>query len=478
MNSLSTDAWAASRKSFADQFEQDGSGFIYRRSQKGEAIRVSADERSRFIDEFNRNLRRGMWMMYIALTLALGGVILFSVLRGTDLSQAAMFITIGVLMIPYLWYNRWAWGAPTRELAGRTPIAGERSPDEVRRLRFQRMNYRQLGIAALASLALPFMVSRREDVFSGWNRLWLAFSGALVLFLATQAFRKWRFEQDQSVSNTILPLSNPTVTDLTQDSDSSPSKTQLWRYVPLAVILLGGAFIALTPTGRQLAQTPSFWPILMIAFGMWAFYTVGRGFAKGQIEPMVRGVHATYERDGEPSRFWLSMFWNAVLGAFFLWVAVMGLRDAGTQSLGDRCSNEGHKYQPQEALSACDQVIAKGAGGQELTMADAYLDRGIARSDLNDPKQAIDDYSEALRLQPGHFEAHFDRGLSEVQAGENEQAVSDFSAAIRLKSDADAYYYRAEAYKQLGDINDATADFSVAFRMNPKLCGGCRTSDD
>lgn len=478
MNSSSNDAWAAARKSFADQFEPDGSAFIYRRSQKGEAIRVSAEERSRFIGGYNRSIRRGMWIMCAAMAVALGGTILFSTLRDSDLSQTAIFVAMGIAIVPYFIYIYWAWGAPARELAGRTPIAGPRSPDEVRRLRFQRIKYGNLGAAALGALALPFMVSGGRDLFVGWNRLWLVFSGSLLLLLAVQAFRKWQFEQDRSLSNTIPPLSNPAVTDLAQDSANSQWSMQLWRWVPLAVIVLGGAFIGFTAAGKQLAQTPRFWPILMIAFAAWAFYTVAQGFAKGRIEPMVRGIDSTYERDEQPNRFWLSMAWNTVLGGVFLWIAVMGLGDAGAQSLGDRCYNNGHKYPPQEVLSACDEVIAKGARAEGMTMADAYVDRGIARADLNDSTAAIADYSQALRLQPGYFEAHFDRGLAEMQAGKDEQAISDFSAAIRLKPDADAYYYRATAYKQLGDKNDATDDFSVAFRLNPKLCGGCRTSDE
>ena len=98
MNSSTTDAWAASRKSFADQFEQDGSGFIYRRSQKGEAIRVSADERNRFIDDFNRNLRRGMWMMYIGVSLGLLGVILFSVLLFSVFTSSTRPLKAGCAM--------------------------------------------------------------------------------------------------------------------------------------------------------------------------------------------------------------------------------------------------------------------------------------------------------------------------------------------------------------------------------------------
>lgn len=469
MDTLSTDSWATTRKSFADQFEQDGAGFVYRRFQKGAAIRVTAEERSRFIDEFNRNLRRGMWIMYIGIAVALGGAVLFSALRGSDLSQAALFVGVGVVLIPYLFYNYWVWGAPARELAGRTPVAGERSPDEVRRLRFQRMTYGQLGIAALAGLAFPFFGSARQDVFSGWNRLWLVFGGALVLFVAVQAFRKWRFDQEESVSNVIPPVSKPALIDPVQDSSSSQTKNQLWRYVPLAVILLGGAFIALTSAGKELAQTPSFWPIIMIGLGGWSLFTVAQGFAKGRIEPMVRGLHSTYQREEQPKRFWASMSWNALLGGFIFLFGITGLRDAPRQAIQDQCHNGAGKYQAQEVLTACNRVIESGTSTQDLTMADAFLDRGVARANLNDSRGAINDYSQALRLQPGYFEAYYDRGLAYQQIGEAQHAIADYSAAIRLKPDADAYYARATTYKQSGDINRATTDFEEAFHLKPQL---------
>ena len=173
-----TDSWDFVRQTFADQFEQEGTHFVYRRSQKGEAVRVSVEERRKFIVEFDRSVRRAKWIIYIGLTLVLGGIIGFSLLRGSDLSQVAIFVGIGLVMIPYFVHYRWAWAAPARELVGRTPIAGERSPDEVRRLRFQRMTYGQLAGAAFGGVMIPFIGSSRQDLFSGWNRLWLVFGGA------------------------------------------------------------------------------------------------------------------------------------------------------------------------------------------------------------------------------------------------------------------------------------------------------------
>jgi hypothetical protein len=309
------------RQAFADQFEQDGSGFIYRRSQKGAAIRVSADERSRFIDEYNRNLGRATWIMYPSIAVVLVGLVVVPVLGGFNVPQQPLIVGgIVVALVPFVAYYKWAWGAPAREIAGRTPVAGERSPDEVHRLQFQRVTYGQLAIAAFAGLILPFIESSHGNVLSGWNRIWLVVGGALVLLAAVQACRKWRFEQEDSYRKVIPQPPSREITAPAFDA-FSPPKGQLWRYLPLAAILLGLAFIAYTSAGKHLAQTPGFWPAVTTGIGGWALFTVARGFAKGQIEPFARGFYRTYQRETEPKRFWASMTWNAICGCLCLWLA-------------------------------------------------------------------------------------------------------------------------------------------------------------
>ena len=305
---------------FADQFEEDGTGFIYRKSQKGAAIRVSAEERSRFLQEFDQNSRRATWAIYVGLGTVAGGMILLPAVWGWKLPEPAMVAAVIVAMIPYTVYYKWVWAAPARELEGRTPLAGERSPEEVQHLRFRRITYKQLGTAALGGLALPFLISSREDAFSGWNRLWLVFGGALVLIAAVQAFRKWRFEQKDPYKN-IIPGSSSIIDPSPAEDDASSAKSQIWRYVPLALIVGGGAFIAFTPAGKKLANTPIFWPLVMIGVGGWSLFSVVHGFTKGQIEPFARGFYYTYQRETQPKRFWTSMAWNGFFGCLCLWVA-------------------------------------------------------------------------------------------------------------------------------------------------------------
>ena len=49
------------RENFARQFTPDKDGFIYRRRQRGEAIRVTAAERDGFVAAFNRGVGRLFW---------------------------------------------------------------------------------------------------------------------------------------------------------------------------------------------------------------------------------------------------------------------------------------------------------------------------------------------------------------------------------------------------------------------------------
>jgi Flp pilus assembly protein TadD len=497
-----TDNWGSVRQSFADQFEPDGTGFIYRRSQKGEAIRVSADERSRFIDEFDSNVRRAKWIIYVGLTVVLGGIILFSLLRGSDLSRLAMVAGFGIAMVPYFAFYRWAWLAPTRELEGRTPVAGERSPEEVRRLKFRRITYVQLATAAMAALAFPFMVSsKHENIFSGWNRLWLLFGGALLLFVAVQAFRKWQFEQEDSYrfAGAIPPRRGPA---LPSDDAGIQTRSPVARYVVLIAVALALPILLLTSAGKQFVRSPSFFPILMIGCGGWALFTVARGFTNGRIEPFIRGSYSTYEREAEPKRFWASMGWNGLFGGFCVWLAFQVNPQRSTPTVQDRCHNGSSASSLQEALKACDDWISSRPQDSE-----AYLSRGLIF--LNNWKldPAVADFSRAHELDPRSPWPIADRGISYAWKSDREHAESDFEAVRKLdplnpvllhgeavldmesgdledeirqlnaglaRNPADAWslQMRADAYQQRGDFEQARADRNALAKLRSAAVDG------
>jgi tetratricopeptide (TPR) repeat protein len=341
------------------------------------------------------------------------------------------------------------------------PVGGPRSTDEVSRLRFQRLNYGQLATAAFGGLLIPFIGSSRADVFSGWNRLWLILGGSLVAVAAIQAFRKWRFEQEDSSTSANFRPTNPDIAVLSGESESSSTKSQIWRYLPL-IAVVGGLLLFLTPAGKQLAQRPSFFPIMMVSFGAWALFTVARGLTKGKIEPFARGFSNSYERETQPKRFWASMGWNAIFGGFFLWLAFGMTRDASVQAIEDHCYNQHNDFTAQQSFDACTQLIEGRAHLTYLSMDGVYDYRAIADQRLGDRSRALADYTQAVRLNAKDDYAYLHRGLIYLDAMRLDQAAADFTRAHEIDPKSPwPVADRGMAYAWKNDRERAEADFKA-----------------
>lgn len=235
------------------------------------------------------------------------------------------------------------------------------------------------------------------------------------------------------------------------------------------MIVAGFTFIAYTSAGKQLAKQPSFLPIVMVGFGCWSLFTVAQGFLKGRIELLARGFHNTYERETQPKRFWASVTWNAIFGGFFLWIAFMTARDAATQPLRDRCYNEGSTHEPQDVISACNDLLTGKASLGGWSRADVLLDRGIAYANLGRPEPAIADYTAAIRLQPNYPEAYYDRALAYEQTGDVSGALNDYGSAIEQNpKDADPYFHRGLIYLDMRRFDEAISDFTRSHDLDPK----------
>jgi len=464
----SSSSWDRVRDAFAEQFQPAGDGYIYRRSQKGEAIRVTAEERLKFVGEFDGNIRRARWILYLGLAAGMGGSVLFTLLSHSDVAEGVIIAGVVIALVPYFVFNRWAWNAPVRELAGRTPVARELSPDEVREMKFRRITYSQLAIAAAAAVAFPFFVGQPAHLLTGWNRLWLAVGAALLAFVALQAFRKWRFEQDNPNRTPIAPASDGRTGNSTDDTDRV--KSRLWRYVPAGVLFLGILFLAYTRSGKALTQISGFWPLAMAAFAAWALFTVGRGFATGRIQPLARYFYDTYDREAEPKRFWASMAWNATMGGFFLFLTAMMAGLVPTSANEARCYNQQRDVSAQEELAACNALISK-ADDRNLTY---HLGaRAFAYEQLNDHAHALADLSEAIRLNPGEAGNYLNRGFIYQEMGDTQHAIPDFTQAIALRPDQPgAYLRRGSAYEHLGELRKAVADFTQVVALDPKRAEG------
>jgi len=86
-------------------------------------------------------------------------------------------------------------------------------------------------------------------------------------------------------------------------------------------------------------------------------------------------------------------------------------------------------------------------------------------------ERAIEDYDEAIRLNPQDAEAYYNRGTAYLDLGQFERAIQDLDEAIRLNPKyTDAYYNRGNTYCELGQFEQAIADFEsfITLTNNPE----------
>ncbi len=127
---------------------------------------------------------------------------------------------------------------------------------------------------------------------------------------------------------------------------------------------------------------------------------------------------------------------------------------------------EGCVLEPDPTLQivGCTAVIRSGEwpdGGP----AWAYLGRGIAYNLLGEHAQAIEDYSQALRLAPGNAKAYNGRAWSLYIMGRNTEALSDVNRSVSLNpSDVRTIDTRAHVQAALGRHSEALGEFERAMR--------------
>ncbi|MBX3503819.1 MAG: tetratricopeptide repeat protein [Alphaproteobacteria bacterium] len=118
------------------------------------------------------------------------------------------------------------------------------------------------------------------------------------------------------------------------------------------------------------------------------------------------------------------------------------------------------------AVAACTALIESGHEAEQ-SLAAAFYHRGHLRG-FQEADQAVDDLTQAIRLNPWFPAAYLERGNVRAGKRDYESAIADFTAAIRLDpSDAFAFLRRGQAYLARNLPADALNDFEEAIRLNP-----------
>jgi tetratricopeptide (TPR) repeat protein len=127
--------------------------------------------------------------------------------------------------------------------------------------------------------------------------------------------------------------------------------------------------------------------------------------------------------------------------------------------------NRGVDYQDQDQLDLAIEEYTE-AIAINPDFADAYLNRGVAYFEKGDFDQAIADYSKAIEFNPQFADAYSNRGVAYAVTGQYDQALVDLSKAIELDEDlARAHFVRGTLYSDLGELDKAISDLEKALEL-------------
>jgi tetratricopeptide (TPR) repeat protein len=114
-----------------------------------------------------------------------------------------------------------------------------------------------------------------------------------------------------------------------------------------------------------------------------------------------------------------------------------------------------------EAAHSFEEYLKQG--GKPLV--ELFRSRGFARAQLGDYPEAIQDYTQALAMEPNHPATQTARGWAYLATGSYQLAQHDFDEAIRLKPEnGGAYNGRGYPRVRLGQYRKAIEDAEAALK--------------
>jgi hypothetical protein len=182
---------------FERQFEDDGDGaYVYRLRGKGRPIRVSREERGRFVSQYGWRvlaIEVAMWAALLTFFFKFyWRIVLTSKVLPSKVIFSDPFFYAGMVLIvlPAATLLYWVAEAPARALSDRPGLGPEPTRDEKRAIGFRQFGYGQLALVAMIGAA-----SYKYLADGDWDRHWIFMPPLVVSVAAMQAFRKWRFER-------------------------------------------------------------------------------------------------------------------------------------------------------------------------------------------------------------------------------------------------------------------------------------------
>ena len=101
-------------------------------------------------------------------------------------------------------------------------------------------------------------------------------------------------------------------------------------------------------------------------------------------------------------------------------------------------------------------------------LADAYYNLGLALHKQEQYQAAITAYRQALVVEPTMANANYNLGLALFQQGQNEEAIAAYQQSINLdKNNPNAYFNLGLALQEQGDTGKAIVAYREVLQLNP-----------
>jgi tetratricopeptide (TPR) repeat protein len=136
---------------------------------------------------------------------------------------------------------------------------------------------------------------------------------------------------------------------------------------------------------------------------------------------------------------------------------------------------EAIKLDPDNAAAYLQRSKALHAGVSKVSNLDENFEFIISGSGYSEKTRdvynsALEDASTAIKLSPALASAYHNRARLYNDMGEYDKAISDYTQAIRLDpNDASAYNGRGVTYSDKKDYDKAIADYTQAIRLDPNF---------
>jgi hypothetical protein len=122
---------------------------------------------------------------------------------------------------------------------------------------------------------------------------------------------------------------------------------------------------------------------------------------------------------------------------------------------------------PEQSINGCTGLIQSGKyAGDELAIV--FSNRGVAHFRNGESERAIQDYDQAILLNPNFVDATIARGFDHLEMNSYDPAIADFNTTLKAHPEnAPSLYGRGLANRARGDAAGASADLTAARRLDP-----------